>query len=37
MVNNKNIPSDKVNLKLIFVAANDQAGKEFLITPSLTG
>jgi len=36
MVNNKNIPSDKVNLKLIFVAANDQAGKEFLITPSLT-
>jgi len=37
MVNNsKSIPSDKVNLKLIFVAANDQAGKEFLISPSLT-
>ncbi|CAF0706401.1 unnamed protein product [Brachionus calyciflorus] len=30
------IPVDKVNLKLIFVAGNDQAGKEFLVLPSLT-
>lgn len=32
----RNIPKDKVNLKLIFVAANDQAGKEFQISPNLT-
>lgn len=36
MVNNKNIPLDKVNLKLIFVPANDQSGKEFLLETSLT-
>ena len=34
---NKSIPNDKINLKLIFVAANDQAGKEFQINPNLTG
>jgi hypothetical protein len=33
----KSVPKDKVNLKLIFVAANDQAGKEFQISPNLTG
>jgi len=32
----KNIPEDKVNLKLIYVAGNDQAGKEFLVSPNLT-
>jgi len=33
---NKNIPLDKINLKLIFVAGGDQSGKEFLISPFLT-
>jgi len=28
--------SDKVNLKLIFVAGGDQAGKEFQVPPSFT-
>lgn len=32
----KNIPQDKVNLRLIFVAGGDQSGKEFLVSPSLT-
>jgi hypothetical protein len=27
----------KINLKLIFVAGGDQSGKEFLISPFLTG
>ncbi|RNA07884.1 ubiquitin 3 [Brachionus plicatilis] len=30
------IPVDKVILKLIYVAGNDQAGKEFHVLPSLT-
>lgn len=32
----KNIPLDKVNLKLIYVAGSDQAGKEFLVSPNLS-
>ena len=33
----KNIPQDKVNLRLIFVAGGDQSGKEFLVPATLTG
>jgi hypothetical protein len=37
MVNSaKSIPKDRVNLRLIFVAANDQGGKEFLTNPQMT-